>query len=152
MAIERIAGWALALAGAVDVCAYMATPVSLARPLSAYLAAMVVFAIIVTVLSLWSKSRSAEGNGDLEYESVPETGAPRRGLALLLALAWILAGALGKYLWDDTSWNKSPVAAALLIALYMAVLPLLKSSNRRKASRCTRNGKRRPPAPVYGGF
>src|SRR5262245_9009258 len=63
---ERLAGWALVLTGAVDVCVYMVTPLSLARALSAYLGAIIVLVILLSGLFLWSKSRSAERHSNLE--------------------------------------------------------------------------------------
>jgi hypothetical protein len=78
-AAERLTGWAFVLTGAVDVCAFVMTPLSLARTLSSCLGAIVVLAIFVTGLSLWTKSRSATRSSDPEEETEPQTGQQRKG-------------------------------------------------------------------------
>lgn len=147
---ERVIGWALVLAGAAVGYAYVTDALSLATRLSAYLGAALVLTIVVTVLVFW---RSAYKHRALEGQTTRKTGAPRKGLILLLTLTWILAGAFAKYLWGDRSWNASPIAAISLVALYIAVIPLLMSSKRWNAGRENRNGRRRrPTTPDYGGF
>ena|SRR5215831_3975434 len=137
---ERLAGWTLVLTGAVDVCAYMLTTLSLARALSAYLGAILVVVILLSGLFLWSKSRSAERYRNLEGEAEPKTGQQRKGLALLVALVWILVSSFVSYFWDNSSWDKSTVAEVFLIQLslfYTTLIPLLRSSDRWKTPRCT---------------
>jgi len=137
---ERLAGWTLVLTGAVDVCAYMLTTLSLARALSAYLGAILVVVILLSGLFLWSKSRSAERYRNLEGEAEPKTGQQRKGLALLVALVWILVSSFVSYVWDNSTWNKSTVAEVFLIQLslfYTTLIPLLRSSDRWKTPRCT---------------
>jgi hypothetical protein len=61
-------------------------------------------------------------------ESEPRLGRQREGLALLVALVWILGTALVRSLSDASHWYEAPLAKAFLIALcYMALIPFLKS-------------------------
>ena len=134
-AAERFAGWALVLAGGVNVCAFLILPITLARSLSAYSEAILGLGLLLAGLLLWRRARSVEDYRVLAGQSAT---AGQRGhaesLLVLVSVIWILATALAKYLWNDPHWSRSPAAALFPAAFYVLTMPLLKSSDRGKCT------------------